>query len=489
MKVTFSRTPKNEALLIYPLFEKEDVRDAELKKILRDLASSHEFEAKACQSFYLVTPTPKLSKRILLVGCGDEKKLNVTNVMSIFGSAIQAAQRQNGTEISIILHPLLHDYAQSIMEAIMLANHQPGRLYKTGENLKKIQLQSLEEVEFVGIESNKKVKAAIEKAVIVADTENMVRDWVNSPPNIAHVEFFEEKARQIAKQTGSKLTILKKKDMERLGMGALLAVNRGSAHEARLICIDYAPDAKTAKEAPIVLVGKGIIFDTGGYNMKPSGAIMDMHLDKSGAAAVIATILLAHKLGIKKHIVAVAPMTDNVVGPNSYMPSDVIKTYSGKTVEITNTDAEGRLVLCDAIAYAVDMYHPKYLIDIATLTGACMVALGERYAGLFGNDTELKEKIRAAGEATDELMWELPIHDDFAEKMKGRYTDLQNAEISTEKFGGASKGAAFIRYFVGDTKWAHIDIAGPAFVSDPKKYEHRGATGFPIRALAHFLEQ
>lgn len=214
-----------------------------------------------------------------------------------------------------------------------------------------------------------------------------------------------------------------------------------------------------------------------------------MQLDKAGACTVLGLVRLLPKLNLKQRIIIVAPITESLIGKNAFKPSEIIKTYNGKTVEITNTDGEGRLILADAVAYTIDKFKPKFLIDIATLTGACMVALGDRYAGILGNDKDLLAALQEAGDATDELLWPLPIHKDFSEKMKGVYADLRNADLGSERFAGASKGAAFIKEFVGKTPWVHIDIAAPAFTTDPKKYEQKGATAFGMRVLIRFLEK
>jgi leucyl aminopeptidase len=386
-----------------------------------------------------------------------------------------------------MLSPELHQYAQDIVEAAALASYQPSAPYKTGKMRRKLKEQRVETLEIIG--AIKKIQPALQKGLAVARAVNELRDWINAPPNFATAKFFDAKAAEIAKETGAKLTIFRKKELEKLGMGALLGVNRGSPDEARLTILDYAPKEADPKEPPIVFVGKGILFDSGGYNLKPRGAIEDMQLDKAGAGAVLALIRLLPKLGIKRRVIGIAPFTENLIGKYALKPSEILKTYSGKTVEITNTDAEGRLVLSDALAYAADTYRPKFLVDIATLTGACMVALGDRYAGLFGNDKELTEKLRSAGEEVDELFWPMPLHKSHGEKMKGVYADLRNADLGSERHAGASKGAAFLQEFVGKTKWAHLDIAGPAFTTDPKKYEQKGATGFSVRALARFLEK
>ncbi|MBI2638510.1 leucyl aminopeptidase [Candidatus Peregrinibacteria bacterium] len=487
MKLRFTNKPSKTALLIYPVFEKEAVRDAGIKKIFAQLTKEKEFEAKLGQTFFLFEKAKSLPAHTLLLGLGKPEKLNVSEIMSAFGGAVKQTPHHRPHTIAIILPLQLHKYMQDIVEAAALASYQPSAPYKTGKALKKLKEQQVEMFEVVG--ADKKIQQAARKGLVIANAVNELRDWVNAPPNFATAKFFDEKAEEIAKETGAKLTILRKKELEKLNMGALLGVNRGSPDEARLTILDYMPANTDPKEPPLVFVGKGILFDSGGYNLKPRGYIEDMQLDKAGAAAVLTLIRLLPKLNIKRRIIGVAPFTENLIGKHALKPSEILKTYSGKTVEITNTDAEGRLVLSDALAYAVDQFKPKFLVDIATLTGACMVALGDRYAGLFGNDKDLMEKLRAAGEEVDELLWPMPLHKNHSEKMKGVYADLRNADLGSERNAGASKGAAFLQEFVGKTKWAHLDIAGPGWTEDPKKYEHKGATGFGVRVLARFLEK
>ena len=497
MKLNFSNRLSKNGVLIYPVFalsggknKKQKVSPSgppALARLLPKLKQLKEFEGKEGQTFFLYNAGGGLPDRIVLVGFGDLKKLTASSVMSALGSAVKLAKSHRSQKISLILTPQLHAFSQSIGEAVVLANYSPGLAYKTGKTLKKLTEQSVENLEVVGLGKNEAARKALRKGLAMADAVNGVRDWVNAPPNFANMQFFVAKAEEIAKETGAKLTILGKKELEKLNMGALLAVNRGSNDEARLIILDYHP--KDAKEPPFIFAGKGILFDSGGYNLKPGGHIEDMQLDKAGAAAVLALIKMLPIFDIKRRVIAIAPFTENLIGQNAVKPSEIVKTYSGKTVEITNTDAEGRLVLCDAIAYAIDQFKPKLLVDLATLTGACVVALGERYAGLFGNDEELMKQLRAAGEEVDELLWPMPIHKDDGEKMKGQYADLRNHDTGSAREAGASKGAAFLQEFVGKTKWAHLDIAGPAFTSDPKKYDYKGATGFGVRVLVRFLEK
>lgn len=269
-------------------------------------------------------------------------------------------------------------------------------------------------------------------------------------------------------------------------MNAFLGVNKGSATGASMVIMEHKPQG--AKGKPIVLVGKGIVFDSGGYNLKKGAWFADMKMDMSGAAVVMNVLGVCSKLGIKKHVIGITPITDNLIGKDAQKVSDIVTTYSGKTVEVNNTDAEGRLILCDALAYGIKKFKPTMVIDVATLTGACVMALGERYAGLFGNNGKLITQLKKAGQETDELTWHMPIHPDHTKEMKSRIADLQNINYGNSGMAGASTAAAFLQEFVGKTHWAHLDIAGTAFVKHPKKYESAMGTGFGVRLLTQFLE-
>ena len=481
-------------MLIIPVFEKlppqvgTKAQNLALKALLRKLANAKEFEPKEGRIFYLY------EKKQILLGLGNVKKINVAGIMSAFGAATKTAKNHPTQKLSVIITEELLPFTQSIAEAVSLANYQPSAAYKTGKAAEKLKKEFI--AEFIPIfnkslsrEQVETAKKNFQRGLEIGKTANEVKDWVNAPPNFATPQFFDELAKKIGKETGAKLTILYKKELQKLGMNTLLAVNRGSPDDARLVILEYTPKNADKKLAPLALVGKGIIFDSGGYNLKPRGHIEDMQLDKAGACVVFGLAKLLPKLNLKQRVIILAPITESLIGKNAFKPSEIIKTYAGKTVEITNTDGEGRLILADAIAYTIDEFKPKFLIDIATLTGACMVALGDRYAGILGNDKELAEKLQKAGDETDELLWPLPIHKDFSEKMKGVYADLRNADLGSERFAGASKGAAFIKEFVGKTPWVHIDIASPAFTTDPKKYEQKGATAFGLRVLLRFLEK
>ena len=334
--------------------------------------------------------------------------------------------------------------------------------------------------------TKKKKRDAIRKGQTIAEGVNKVRDFINAPHNLMDGTILTREARKIAKESKLKVTVLGKKQLEKLKMGALLGVNKGSAVGANLAILEHKPRG-VKKDKPIVLVGKGVTFDSGGYNLKSGPWYADMKMDMSGAAVVLGVMGLCGKLNIPHHIIGMTPITDNLIDKDAQKVSDIVTSYSGKTIEVNNTDAEGRLILADTMSYAVDKYKPKMMIDIATLTGACVMALGEKYAGLFGNNEKLIEKLGKAGREVDELTWHMPIHPDHTKEMKSKIADLQNANYGGQG-GGASTAAAFLQEFVGKTQWAHLDIAGTAFVKHPKKYESPMGTGYGVRLLTHFLE-
>jgi leucyl aminopeptidase len=270
-----------------------------------------------------------------------------------------------------------------------------------------------------------------------------------------------------------------------MGLNLLLAVGRGSSYSSRLIILEY--DNNKSSGEHIVLIGKGITFDTGGLNLKLSTHILDMKCDMAGAATVLGMLKTASELKIKKNIAAIIPTCENMIGPNAYKPGDIIKSYSGKTVEVIDTDAEGRLVLADAITYAVKHLKPTYILDFATLTGSIIRTFGGFVTGLFSNNDLLAEKIFHAGEMTYERVWRLPVYDEYKELMKGEFSDLKN--ISKEEYAGAITGAAFLEEFVEKIPWAHFDIGGSAFFDKQKFYIPKGGTGIGIRLFVELLRR
>ncbi len=494
MEISITKADKIGKLkmLIVPMFE--DIPFAktcpeEIKDMVELRRQDGDFEGKEGQSLLLFPDYEGFPVKVLLIGFGKKAGLNATKVRCEVAVAIKSAKNHKVQEVGFYMVKELYGFAQSIAEGFVLSNYNPAK-YQTGKKKEENEKKDVKKVFVVSAENNRKAEKeyerALDKGLQIGEAANLVRDLVNGPHNMVNADVMVEEAEKAAKQSNSSVLILEEKDMEKMGMGAMLGVGEAAEYEPKMVIMEYKAKGAVTK-APVVIVGKGITFDSGGYNLKPSQGMDAMKMDKAGAAAIIGTFRLLKKLGIRRNVIGILAITENLIGPTAQKPNDIVTAYNGKTIEVANTDAEGRLILADAIAYGVKKYKPDCVIDLATLTGAIIVALGERHAGLFSNDKELGEKLVIAGESTDELVWPMPIHEDVKEKVKGKLADLVNWESSG--MAGPCKGAAFIEEFVGGNKWAHIDIAGTAYVKEPKKYDHHGATGYGVRLLIEFLEQ
>ncbi len=327
----------------------------------------------------------------------------------------------------------------------------------------------------------------------VFNSVNLVRDLVNYPANICTIEYFIETVKKIFENRNNiKITILEEKDLERLGMNGIIAVGKGSVNRPKMLIIEYTPlGDKTEKNKPafdVALIGKGVIFDSGGLSLKPAKYMETMKEDMAGAATVVGTILAASDLEIKKNILGITPLVENMPSGSATKPGDVITTYTGKTVEIVNTDAEGRIILADALGYAYAKYSAKKVIDLATLTGACVVALGPLAAGILGNDQELINQLIECGEKTGERIWQLPLWEDYKEFIKSKIADIKNVGLEGG-YGGVMAGASFLNEFTNNKNWAHLDIAPVAYHENKVRYYRFGATGFGVRLLLDYLQR
>jgi len=326
----------------------------------------------------------------------------------------------------------------------------------------------------------------IERVVAVTSAVNFARDLAHEPANVINPLSLVERAREVAQQAGLKITVLDEHQLADLGAGAILAVGNGSRTPPRMIILEYPGDDASGDASPVVLVGKAITFDTGGYSIKNTEGIVGMKYDKCGGVDVLATMQAAAALKIRVPLVGIISAAENMISGDAYRPDDIITTLSGKTVEIISTDAEGRLVLADALTYAQREYHPRAIIDLATLTGGVVVALGRVRAGLLSNNDDLAAALFNAGEATAERLWRLPLDEEYSKNMKGDDADLKN---SGGREGHCILGGAFLKAFVDDSvPWAHLDIAGMANSNKDLPYAPKGATGFGIRLLLHYLE-
>lgn len=318
----------------------------------------------------------------------------------------------------------------------------------------------------------------------VSQAVNLVKDLVNTPPISMTPEILATEAKKVCTaKSGIKYKVLSEKEIKKLGLNLIYAVGMGSGQDSKLVLMEYLNGPN--KESPTMLVGKGVTFDAGGLNLKPTNSIETMKIDMSGAATVIGVFKLLSDLKPKINVIGIIPAVENLLGHNAYKPGDVIKSYTGKTVEITNTDAEGRLILADAISYGIKKYAPSQIIDIATLTGACLAALGYTRTGVITNNKQILSGLKKASQATDEKIWHLPLDSYHKQKVAGEISDYKNWSAGVN--AGASMGGAFIEKFVEGTPWAHLDIAGTAYLDSSISYRDKGATGQPLQLIYEYL--
>lgn len=397
------------------------------------------------------------------------------------GAAVRAARGKGSKQavrVALDLGTGDVETVQAAAEGALLGSYEFGKVSGTDAG------QPIAEVAVVSGEAGKDAKAAVERAGIVAAAVNVARDWVNQPANLLYPETFADSAVEQAKKAGIATTVLDEKELLAQGYTGILTVGNGSDRKPRLVRYEYAPKGASFH---LVLVGKGITFDTGGLNLKPADGMYTMKCDMGGAATVLAATLAIARLGIKIKVTTYASMAENMPSGTAYRPSDVLTMYGGKTVENANSDAEGRLVMADALARANED-DPDLVVDVATLTGACVVALGEWYAGVMASDDATAEHILDAAETSAEGFWQLPIPDAMRESLKSDVADLKS---SGSRMGGAMAAAAFLQEFVADeTPWAHLDIAGTAFnTGKPSGHTPLGGTGHGVRTLVALAAQ
>ncbi len=411
-------------------------------------------------------------ERVVLLGLGDQSKLTASQWANYGGDV--AAQLDKLQSKQVTLDSRHVSQAAQLVHGIELRSYRFDQLKSKADTPRPLQLD-------VVVADQAASQAQHQQLDAVAQGVYLARDLTNLPAADLTPQTFADAAKALEK-LGVKVTVLDEKAIDRLGMGALAAVGRGSDRPPRLVIAHWQGN----KQAPTALLGKGITFDTGGYNLKTDGeSIVRMTSDMAGAAAVLGTI---KALALKKadvNVVGVMAMAENMISSNAYLPGDVLKTAQGLTVQITSTDAEGRLVLADAMWYVKKHYQPRLMVDIATLTGSKVTALGSYYAGLFTEDEALSQSLLQASKTSGEPLWRLPVGDEFANEIKSDVADLRN----TGKTAGASTAAWFLKQFAGDTRWAHLDIAGNALASSDKGAQPTGATGFGVRLLTEFVLQ
>ncbi len=489
MKIKIEKKIKtSKGILIAPLTE-EDLKTPpvnfpkEVKDFIKLLVKEKEFEAKKNQSALTYINSKNLPGKLALVGLGPKAKLNAKVAREVGGKIGKIAKGNKKDELSFLLNPELENSLAEVLEGAFSATYEIDKLKNKKPDKERYRIQKFH---VITESKSKSLDQAVTKAEIVMEASEFVKDLVNLPANIVDVDYMAKEAKRIAKENRYKVAIIEHKQLQKMGWGGLLAVNSGSEKGAKCLVLEYS-GAANKREKPIVLVGKGVIFDTGGYNLKPTRSIETMHQDMAGGATVLGVMSVLKKLGIKKNVIGIVPTTDNLINDKAYRPSDIITMYSGHTVEITNTDAEGRLILADAITYGTK-FDPQYMITIATLTGAAAVALGDLYAALVYNDEDLMQKVKLAGDEVDEWGWPLPLPDEYRKKMESKIADLTNYDLGSGRYAGTAKAGAFLEKFVEKNKWCHIDIGGTAFTDDPKEYQTMGATAHGLQMLIRFLE-
>lgn len=424
----------------------------------------------------------KLSaERVLVVGLGNREELTVERLRQGAGTAVQALASDGVTNFSTVLH-LAGNGDLAEIKAATEGFHLAGYSFTRYKSVKEGPA-GVDEVTllFSDKKTQSRHESGIKEAAVVCNAVCFARDLVSHPGNIATPAFLAEQATAMSVKTGITCRILEREDLERHGMEAILGVGKGSHNPPKFIILEYRPFPKGAR--PVVLVGKGVTFDSGGISLKPREGMERMKDDMAGGAAVMATLMAAASLGLPRHLVGLIPAVENLPGGNAYKPGDVLRTLAGKTVEVVNTDAEGRLVLCDALHFA-HSYRPACIIDVATLTGACVIALGNLATGLMGNDERLKKALLKAGETTGERLWELPLWEEYGELLKSDIADMKN---SAGREAGTIAAAWFLEQFVGKTRWAHLDIAGTAWEEKGRPYIPKGATGVGVRLLIEYV--
>jgi leucyl aminopeptidase len=474
---------KIKTLLVLVCEDQPLYDDPVLLELVERALAVEGFKGKKDQEVVLFAPAGTAVGRAVFRGVGKAEKLTAEAFREAAGKTVKQCLQNRmdrlwvavpeAAKVGIDAAALL----TALMEGAFLANHVFERYKKEKDTV------LIKRIDFVV--DRKKAGAHRELPARVARICGgtlLAREWVNIPSNAKPPAALARMMAAAGRKAGLEVEVMSAKKLRRLGMGALLAVSAGSENPPALLILRHKAGGR---RKPVVLVGKGVTFDSGGLNLKTGESLPHMKADMAGAAAVAAVMIGAAALRLKCNLIGVIPMVENMISGRATRPGDIVTTYAGKTVEIGNTDAEGRLILADAMAYALERFKPETLVDVATLTGACVVALGERIAGVFANDETIQSEIIAAGRRTHERCWPLPLPEDYRELLKSQHADINN--MPSSRWGGAISAAVFLSEFVGRTRWAHIDIAGPAYFAKESAFCGAGGTGFGVRLLLDWL--
>ncbi|CAB5143603.1 Cytosol aminopeptidase PepA (EC [Olavius algarvensis associated proteobacterium Delta 3] len=472
--------------LVIPVCEDASIHtDRSVAALVRRAKGFDGFTGTNGERLSLYDPPRMKIRCLVFLGVGTLEQTDTEVLRSFAGNAVRLAAKRglpdvwlaapSGRKLGIATEDLL----TAILEGAFLGNHRFNR-YKADNTEKPVKTVRL----VVGDTDARAFRRLPKRVAAICRGTLLARDWVSTPSNDKSPREFARSIQDYAQKAGVNVRLMEAAELKRRKFGALLAVAAGSDNAPVMALLEYRP--RKPKQT-VALVGKGVTFDTGGINLKPTGSLEDMKMDMAGAAAVAGALIAAAETKPDVRLIGAVPLVENMISGAAFRPGDIVTSYTGKTVEVGNTDAEGRLILIDALAYVIKQYKPEVLIDMATLTGACLVALGEHIAGVFSPDDELAEMILRAGESTHERCWRLPLPEDYKEKLKSDFADLRN--IGRSRWGGAILAALFLSEFVDKTRWAHIDIAGPAYVKKATAYCEAGGTGFGVRLVFDLLDR
>ena len=466
--------------------EPRGIRDARLRKALAVEIASERFEGRRRDVLSWNADGTFGSRRFVIVGLGPERRASASAVREGSARAVRSAERLGARSVAIAPPSVKGESAASVAraaaEGALLGAYRFER-YLTDPARKRATVAGT--VEIAVDRASPAVSRAVSNAQVAARAVYLARDLVNEPPSVMNPSEMARRAREQARRSGLAVKVLGPAELRKLGAGALLAVARGSGQPARVVHLVYRPRGRRAGGPRTVLIGKGVTFDSGGLNLKPSPSMLNMKGDMAGAAAVLATMCSLRDLGCRTEVHALLGLTENMTGGSAFKPGDILETYSGKTVEVGNTDAEGRLVLCDLLAYAAKRLKPDRMVDVATLTGAVVVALGPACAGVFSRHAVLRDEILLAAERAGEKLWPMPMIEEYLDALQDGPADLRNVG---ERGGGAITAALFLGEFVpSGLPWAHLDIAGTAFLEKDSTVSPSGGTGAGVLTLLRWL--
>lgn len=497
IKVSFdTKAPKTETLVVFAaqdekggvakLLDAAKAADKKTKGALKRTVTSEKFQAKKGQSLVITAPAGTSHSHIVILGLGNPDQLTLQDFEKAGSGLAATLNARKAASAQVILEPKnigkldLSEAASRFGAGAQLNSYRFDKYLTKEPKEKKPTLKSVT-VTLPSPAAARQLFAIEQKR---AEAVFMTRDLVSEVPNVLYPESFANIIKKELAPFGIKVDILHMKDLQKMGMGALVAVGQGSIREPKLVTMEYMGGKKGQK--PVAFVGKGVTFDTGGVSLKPGAGMEEMKWDMAGAGAVVGLMRTLAARGAKANVIGVVALAENMPSGAAYRPGDIVTSMSGQTIEVHNTDAEGRLILCDALWYCQEKYKPSHIVDLATLTGAVIVALGHEYAGLFANDDDLSQKLVEAGKETGELLWRMPLSDAWDKQIDTPQADMKN--ISGGREAGSAIGAHFLKRFIkSGVKWAHLDIAGTAWSNKDRPSIPKGASAFGVRLLDQYV--